>query len=47
MYKVKRFGYCPPDTGCIEKDKEGNWRVINNKKGGYWKIGRASCRERV
>lgn len=46
MYKVKRFGYCPPDTGCIEKDKEGNWRVINNKKGGYWKA-KYSSREKA
>lgn len=36
IYKVKRFGYCP-ESGCVTQDKDGNWRVINNKKGGYWK----------
>lgn len=28
-------GKCP-STGCIEKDSEGNWRVISNKTGAYW-----------
>ena len=36
MYKVKRFGYCP-ESGCVTKDEKGQWRIINNKKGGYWK----------
>lgn len=36
MYKVKRFGMCPV-SGCIQKDKQGNWRVISNRDGSYWK----------
>lgn len=28
-------GKCPA-TGCIEQDKEGNWRIISNKTGEYW-----------
>jgi len=29
-------GKCPV-TGCIEQDSEGNWRIISNKTGEYWK----------
>jgi len=29
-------GKCP-ETGCIEQDSEGNWRIISNKTGEYWK----------
>lgn len=37
MYKIKRFGYCPK-SGCVTYDKKSkSWRVINNKKGGFWK----------
>lgn len=38
MYKIKRFsksGMCP-ESGCVEKDKNGKWRVISNKTGKYW-----------
>lgn len=35
MYKVKRFGMCPA-SGCIQKDKDGSWRIISNKTGKYW-----------
>lgn len=29
-------GMCP-ESGCIEQDSEGNWRIISNKTGEYWK----------
>lgn len=32
---VRSFGECP-ETGCVEKDGNGNWRVISNKTGKYW-----------
>ena len=35
VFKIKRFGKCPPG-GCIEKDKSDNWRIISNKTGKYW-----------
>jgi len=35
---IKYFneGKCPA-SGCIEQDSEGNWRIISNKTGEYWK----------
>ena len=28
-------GKCP-ESGCIEKDSSGEWRIISNKTGKYW-----------
>lgn len=34
--KYQSNGKCP-ETGCIKQDEEGNWRIISNKTGEYWK----------
>lgn len=46
MYKIKRFSSqekCPEDIlekakedGVIQKDHEGNWRIVSLKKGTLW-----------
>lgn len=29
-------GLCPAE-GCVQQDAEGNWRIISNRTGEYWK----------
>lgn len=36
VVKLYSVGKCP-ESGCIEQDSEGNWRIISNKTGEYWK----------
>jgi hypothetical protein len=32
-------GCADREGGCVRKDKDGTWYILNNKKGGVWKRG--------
>ena len=32
-------GCADREDGCVRRDKDGTWYILNNKKGGVWKKG--------
>ena len=39
LIRLDEQGCAERESGCIKKDKDGTWYILNNKKGGIWKKG--------
>ncbi len=36
---LKEQGCADREDGCVRRDKDGTWYILNNKEGGVWKRG--------
>jgi hypothetical protein len=39
LIRLEEQGCADRQDGCVRKDKDGTWYILNNKKGGIWKRG--------
>ncbi len=39
LIRLEEQGCTDRQDGCVRKDKDGTWYILNNKKGGIWKRG--------
>jgi len=39
LIRLEEQGCADREAGCVRKDKDGTWYILNNKKGGVWKRG--------
>ncbi len=39
LIRLDEQGCADREGGCVRKDKDGSWYILDNKKGGVWKRG--------